>query len=345
MNRETEMIQRQVALVSYGTSFLRKKLELEDFYRHGIFFGARFQFRDHRSRQLLADDFTQWLGNLARTGATRLSLHPSAQLGLNVTNPARDAIVVHYPDGYQAWDGGPEQPAWMDFLLPSAAAYAGDLDCYWAVEKRPGELDVPHTDWQELAGAIAADLEIPVPSSGAPAGPFCVRMPEGESWAELPLFVASAASPSHRVLATLYRELARFDNDTHPKNENSPYHQLDAAGAEAIDQWGERLKSWIREVHLRCANEIGGIAQEKQPLRRLLEPPPPFHPELPAAMPVLEAQPSGRGKWTSRIGIGIAIAVLSVLIIAFAHIIVRFPWSAVLIGLPWVLYAQQKKQG
>lgn len=337
------MIQRQVALVSYGTSFLRKELELEDFYRHGIFFGVRFQFRDHRSRQLLADDFTQWLGNLAMTGATRLSLHPAGRLGLNVANPARYAIVAHYPDGYQAWDAGTEQPAWMDFLLPSGADYAGDLDCYWDVEKRPGELDVPHTDWKELAGAIAADLAIPVPSSGVPARPFCVRMPEGGAREELPLFAASDGSLSHQVLATLYRELARFDNDTHPKNENSPYHQLDAAGAAAIDHWGERLKCWIGEVHLRCANEIDGTTQEKQPLRRQQEPPPPFQPELPAAMPVLEAQPPGRGKWTGRIGIGITILVLSVLIIAFAHIIVRFPWSAVLIGLPWVLYAQQKK--
>jgi hypothetical protein len=333
--------QRQIALVSYGTWFLRKELALEDWYRHGIFFGARFQFRDYQTNQLLADEFTQWLGNLAMTGATRLSLHSAAALGLDVANQYTYAIVVHYPDGYQVWAARKEQPVWVDFLLPSAAAYAGDLDCYWGLEKRPGELDVQCTDWQELAGAIASDLEIPVPSSDVPAEPFFVRMPEGESWAELPLFVAPGASLSHRVLATLYRELAGFDNDVRPNNENSPYHHADAAGATAIDHRAERLQRWIGEVHLRCANDTGGTAQEKQPLCRLQESPPPLQAELTVAMPV---QPAAAGKWTNRITLVAAIAALTLLILAIANIIARFPLLAILIGLPWVLYMQQKKK-
>lgn len=346
MSRDSELIQRQVALVSYGSQFLCMELALEDWYRHGVFFGARFQFRDHETNQLLADDFTQWLGKLAMAGATRLSLQPAAGLGLKVAQPAIYVIVVHYPDGYQAWTTREEQPVWLDFLLPSAAAYAGDLDCYRGMEKRPGKLDVPFTDWQELAGAIAADLEIQVPSSDVPARPFSVRLPDCESPKELPLFVAPEASLSHRVLATLYREQAKFDNDTHTKNENSPYHYADASGAAAIDHWGERLRSWIGEVHLRCANDAGATEQEKQLLRRLQEPPPtlPPEPELVVAMPAAEVEAPAGGKWTSRIALAVAIAALSLLILACANLIARFPWLSVLVALPWLLYMQQKKK-
>ncbi|SFF63625.1 hypothetical protein SAMN05518865_102356 [Duganella sp. CF458] len=334
-----ELIQRQVALVSYGTRFLRKELELEDWFHHGIFFGARFQFRDHQTNQLLADDFTQWLGNLAMTGATRLSLHRAADLGLKVADQAKYAIVVHYPGCYQAWAGREEQPVWMDFLLPSAAAYAGDLDCYRGAEQRPGKLDVPGTDWQQLAAAIAADLEIVVPTGDAP---LCVQVQLSEEWAKMPLFVGPPLA--HKILSTLYREQAKFDNDTHPKNDSSYYHHLDAAGAAAVDHRGECLTSWIAEVHLLCANDVGDAAQEKQPLHRMQEPPPlQSEPELVAPMPLAEVQPPAKSTWINRIALAVAIAVLSLLILALANIIARFPWLAVLVALPWGLYMRQKK--
>lgn len=73
MSRNHQLF-RAVALTSYGTGCLRGDLPLEDWLRHGVFFQARFQFRSPDHNALLADDFTLWLGNLARSGATRLSL-------------------------------------------------------------------------------------------------------------------------------------------------------------------------------------------------------------------------------------------------------------------------------
>jgi hypothetical protein len=52
---------RQAALASYGTLFLSDRAELETWYRHGLFWESRFQFRDAAQR-LVANDFTEWLG-------------------------------------------------------------------------------------------------------------------------------------------------------------------------------------------------------------------------------------------------------------------------------------------
>ena len=347
-----EFIQRQIALVSYGTQFLRKKVALEEWYRHGIFFGARLQFRDAADNSLLADDFTLWLGHLTRTGATRLSLHLAAELEIEASQTY--VIAVQYPDRYQVWAVGEERPAWLDHpllpddagfqVLPNAAAYAGDVDCYRCIEERAGELAVAGTDWRELASAIAADLDIPVPSSAVPVGPCRVGSREGADWADMPLFVA-ADPASHRVLATLYRELAKFENETHMKNENSAYHQADAAGRAAIDHWGERLKSWISEVHLRCANDGGATAAGAGPLRRRQAAPLPLQPvpagdavqDLPAA-----TTKQAMGKWTGRIALIVGIGMLSFFILAFARIIAHFPWVAIVIALPWALYMHYK---
>jgi hypothetical protein len=147
---------RQVALVGYGTQFLRHKLPLEDWYRHGVFFDARFQFRSLEDKRLLADDFTVWLGTLAQAGATRLSLHPAAQLKVD----GDYAVAVHFPDRYQVWAVGVEQPAWQErFEFPRARGYAGDVDSYWLTGEQAGQLPVPATNWKEFAAAIAADLD------------------------------------------------------------------------------------------------------------------------------------------------------------------------------------------
>jgi hypothetical protein len=83
MNMRDEALWRQVALVSYGTQILRKSLALEDWYRHAIFFGARFQFRALAGNALLAADFTLWLSTLRQAGATRLSLHCQSTLAIS----------------------------------------------------------------------------------------------------------------------------------------------------------------------------------------------------------------------------------------------------------------------
>ncbi|KRB97045.1 hypothetical protein [Duganella sp. Root198D2] len=347
MSYDFELIQRQVALVSYGSRFLRKKLALEDWYRHGIFFGARLQFRDRAGNALLADDFTRWLDVLAQAGATGLSLHPVELVGIEVPQTlarCTQVVAVHYPDRYQLWAVGTERGAW------EAGGCAGNVDCYLFVAERPGGLDVPNTDWKKLAKAIAADLDTPVPSDGVPAAPFCVEARESAPWSKMPLFVATGAdSLAHRVLATLDRRQGQFANDMNPKNDNSHFQHLDETGAAAMQHWGERLDSWIGEVLLRAANiDHGSVESHKE--ERLHGAPTPLD-QVPAAAPpaplslppVAEMPPPAERKWTRHIGLAIAIAVLSVLVIAFAHIIARFPWLAVVLVLPWVLYMQQRK--
>ncbi|MGW8389394.1 hypothetical protein [Pseudoduganella sp. HUAS MS19] len=356
MRRERESMQRQVALVSYGSRFLRKENALEDWYRHGIFLGARLQFRDRAGNALLADDFTQWLAILAQGGATGLSLHPAAALAVEAPQAlgnGSQVVAVHYPGRYQLWAIGEERAAWNagGQHIPNAANYAGDIDCYLYLGERPGQPDVPHTDWRQLAAAIAADLDRPVPSASVPPEPYCVDVREGAAWSTMPLFVATGAdSLAHRVLATLDREQGKFDNDSHPKNDSSYYQHLDEAGAAAVEHWGRRLEGWVGEVLLRAAN-IGAGTATRHSAERLASPPPPLQPvpaPVPAQLapavlvPATEAQPRIGGKWTERIGLAIAIAALSLLVVACANIIARFPWLAVLVGLPWVLYMRHK---
>jgi len=337
MSRDRESLQRQVALVSYGSSFLRNKLALKDWYQHGIFFGAVQQFRDRAGSALLASDFALWLAWLVQGGATRLSLHPVEVLGVEAPpalDQSRQVVAVHYHDRYQLWAVVVEQAAWKDGgqNLANAAA-AADVDCYVCVDERPGQLDVPRTDWKSLAAAIAADLEMPVPSGSVPA-------------AKKPPFIAIGAdSLAHRVLATLVRARGQFENDIHPKNENSSYQHLDQEGAAAVDHWGARLDSWIREVQLRAANIANedAVGHEQASLVRLVQAPP-QQPTVAACAPAEPvSQAPATGKWGKRAGMAIACVVLSVLVVAIAHIIARFPWLAAVIVLPWVLYMQQKK--
>lgn len=266
---------RQVALVGYGTQFLRHKLPLEDWHRHGVFFDARFQFRSREDNRLLADDFTVWLGTLALAGATRLSLHPAAELSVD----GAYAVAVHFADRYQVWAVGVEPPEWEErFEFPRARGYAGDIDSYWLTGEQPGQLPVPATDWKQLAAAIAADLDMNVPSSNVPtpAGPFFPYIPEEVAWARLPLFPSvPRAALAHRIVATLDWKQGRFSNDTNPKNEGNLYLGLDDEGAHQLQRWGQRLDAWLIDALLRSANEDGEIG-----LFRQIKPPsapPPEH--------------------------------------------------------------------
>gem|GEM_PF-1388131 len=390
-----------MALVSYGTQFLRGHVELEDWYRHGVFFGARLQFREPDGNALLADDFTWWLGILRQSGALRLSLHLPAEFGLGAeraTGGGAYAVAVHFADRHEIWIVGEERAAWLEHPLlpddghypafPDATYWGGELDSYWRIAERPGRLEVPETNWKQLAAAIADDLDIRVPSSLVPAGPLFVPGGEPESWAKLPLFARSAAAaPAHHLLATLYAEQARLSNEMNPKNENSAYQHMDAAGAVALENWGRRLDSWTIEAELRCANECRDSAtfEAAAPLTRLhrpvevalpdqplpdqspLEPSPPgqsppagnagrAEPGVPPAasssgMP-FRVTPSGgpaagsggAGKWRDRLAFAIAMAAGCLFVVACAHIIVRFPWLAILIGLPYALYVRYKQR-
>lgn len=351
-----ESILRQVALVSYGTKLLRKEIELEDWYRHGVFFETRLQFRD-AANALLADDFTLWLTILKDTGATRLSLHLPGQLGVDPPRAWRGgdhAVVAHFADRHEIWAVGTELPAWLTHPLrseerwiPDSTPWGGAIDTYWRVEERPGPLEVANTDWTELTAAIAMDLNLVIPVRAGPAAPFCVAVSHDISWARFPLFpVSEACAQAHRLLTILDSEQATFANDTHPKNENSNYRHMSDADASAVMRRGMRLRGWLTEVLLRCANECRGSGrlENSAPLVRLHEPPPGS--ERGAAR--LEADVGAKvekpaGKWIARIGSAIGFAALCLFVVAIANVIARFPWLSVLIGFPWALYLKYRR--
>ena len=355
---------RQIALVSYGTQFLRDKLALDDWYRHGIFFGARLQFRQLADNTLLADDFTWWLGILKESGAVRLSLHLLAEFGIArpvVIQYGDYAVVAHFPDRHQIWAIGVERPAWLEHplvpdvpgipIFPDATHWGGELDSYWCLEERSGQLEVPETNWKALAGSIATGLDITIPSSLAPPGPIFLPPTPPAAWARFPLFPSGSVTVvAHGILASLYREQSKFANDTHFKNESSYYQGLDAEGAAKVDDWGRRLDGWIVEVEMRCANEYRQRASSdagtllplppaaSKNLRSQQEPQAPTAPSYtdPVTLP-------GR-KWFRRVVFLVVLAVVCLLLLAFAHIVAAWPWLSVVLALPFAVYAVYVKE-
>jgi hypothetical protein len=277
-------------LVSYGTRFLREEIKLEDWYEHAIFRGARLQFRRLDDNALLADDFTLWLRILARSGATRLSLHMLAQFDIpmpKVMAWGDYAVVAHYPERYEIWAVGNERAEWLTHPLfpkgensafhafPNAARYGGDLDNYWCVETWAGKLPVPDTQWKELAAAIGRDLDMNVPSSQAPAGPFYGDVAE-DAHGRMPLFPKSApASLASWILSSLDWTQAWYDNDMHYHNDTGSYAR--ASSDEELDRledFGTRLRSWTIETLICSANEARNLTlfSNEAPLVRIHTP-------------------------------------------------------------------------
>ena len=367
---QSESIHRQIALVSYGTQCLRGKLALDDWYRHGIFFNARLLFRQPENNALLADDFTWWLGILKGSGAVRLSLHLLAEFGIArpaVIEYGDYAVVAHFPDRHQIWAVGVEHPAWFDHPLvadvpgipvfPNATSWGGEIDSYWCVEERAGQLEVPETNWKALANSIATDLDISIPSSLAPPGPIYLPPEPPASWAKFALFPSGSVTVlAHGMLASLYREQAKFANDTHFKNDSSYYQGLDAEGAAKVDDWGRRLDGWVREVEMRCANEARQRASGDNGIPLPLPPAAAPPAARPAASKHAKAQQNAqapayadpvtppRRKWFRRIVFVVVLAVVCLLLLAFAHIVAAWPWLSVVLGLPFAIYAVYVKE-
>ncbi|MET0320966.1 MAG: hypothetical protein ABW069_09625 [Duganella sp.] len=331
---QSALLFRCVALVSYGTGFLRKELPLEDWYRHGIFFDARFQFRSPGQNALLAGEFTNWLDSLAHSGAKRLSLHRMDEFDIAVVPAAGRldyAVVAHFPDRYQIWAAGNEAEAWeAETYLSPGRAYAGDIDSYWLVAERRGQLDIPATNWKETAAAIAKDLDFPVPSSQVPVptGPFFPDISTDQEWAKLPLFPTSPrASLAHRIVATLDWKRGQFDNDTNPKNEYNLYLSLDDEGCRKLTEWSDRLDRWLTDVLLRAANEFGEAG-----LFKPIHPPAKPASSTPRQADIAEnegamamatataAEPDRKsaGKWSARLRYLLALAILGLLLVALA---------------------------
>ncbi|QGZ40177.1 hypothetical protein IP92_04914 [Pseudoduganella flava] len=294
-------------------------------------------------------------------GALRLSLHLAAELGLVI--PAicdgERVIVVHHAERHELWAAGRERPAWdrlatveeeapgwLDRYLHSAAS-STDVHSYWRIEERAGTLDVPATNWKTLAAAIGADLAISVSTQNARAEPF--RTPRrSDTWEALPLFPATeSGAPAHRLLGTLVDEQAALADERNPKNENSAYQNLGAQAAAESDNWGARLDGWVVEVLLRCANESRGTPDtlDDQLLARLT--PEPAQRSVAATGPVAAAagtgEPAPLPKWARRLGLVLTAAGLTVLLLASAHILARYPWVALAFGSMMTLYLWRKK--
>lgn len=349
-----------MALVSYGTQFLRDECTLEDWCRHNVFGQAHLQFRDPANNGLLADDFTLWLCVLQASGATQLSLHLADDFKIDLSPARQDGdcvIAVHFAEHYEVWMSGTELSAWLTHPLlplqngrptfPHAIPWGCDLDTYWLAEKKHGTLAVPDTNWSAITKAIAEDLDISIPTAAHPAQPFILSASRNGYGENLPLFPMTEASvPAHSLLTVLESKLASFKHDTHPKNEGNLYFQLSDAKAEELGRWAGRLESWIIDIRLRCANEYrrSSSPENGTPLVRLHAPPPDF--ERDAATPEEDAgakPEKPEGKWVGRIGWVIALIVLCLLVLALSNIIARFPWLAVLIALPWMLYIKYRK--
>lgn len=359
-----ELTHRLVALVSYGTGFLRNENSLEDWYRHGAFHNARSIFRASADNALLADDFTLWLSILKGAGAVRLSLHGPGEFSEVVPRDERRrafTVVAHFADAWQIWTVGTEQAAWREapalvdspdyWYYFNAISHCAAIDTYWCGEKMPGTLDVPATDWKALTATIAADLDIKLPSGRGPAAPFSGPEANDSMRTALPLLPQSKAWPAHRLASALALAQAKFANDTNPKNEANIYLGLNAEGEARLQNWGRRLDNWMTEVLMRGANEGTGSGATSPGLPAPAPQPgtdghvgnTPAGGETPAAPP----QPGLRtratlGGWGARIGLAIATVVLSVFFAAVAHFVAAYPWLAIFIGLPFALHLHFK---
>lgn len=365
------LLLRQVALVSYGTQFLRGLLPLEQWYQHGIFFDARLQFRDGADQRLLAADFTLWLTMLRATGAQRLSLHQPSELA--VTTPAAERggdyiVVAHFPDRYQLWVTGTETAGWREPAelqaqatskytypyFPDAATYAARLDSYWCIKDVDGALALPETDWGKLTTTIRGDLAIRIASGTQPGVPFNVRVPSDRAWSQFPLFIFNnGLSQPHRLMTALDLAKSKYDNDTHCKNEGNLYNFLDEQGSAELYAWSQRLDQWIIDVLLRCANENRSTGKFK------VAPTAPEPTKAEATADNLAATPSAAivappaptnvadeaplGKWGRRMAFAFLLAAITAGLLAFGMLIARYPWSALLIALPFAYYLHQKK--
>jgi hypothetical protein len=356
-----ECLQRQVALVSYGNKYLRDELTLDAFFRHGIFFGQRLQFRALDGNGLMADDFTLWLAILRGMGARRLSLHRAAEFN----GGAELVLAVHFADHVQLWDCGQEPAAWWSHPrlpeggyqyasdCPPAAAYGGAIDSYWCARRIEGQLAVPDTDWKALAAAIRADLQMTLATSTSK--PFCANRHDVPDWANFPLIPYNSAMPlPHQLLAMLSAGQAQFANDANCKNENSYFYHLGEQAQEEQLAWGRRLDTWLVDVLLHCANEFRLKDARAQPIAPAAQAAP-LSPKAQARRAAKAAkaadkaanaapQPASEpdGKWFKAAVFATLLGLMSLLLLAVCSLVASHAWLAPLLGLPFALYVYRQ---
>ena len=367
---------RQAALASYGTLYLRDLIELEQWYRHGIFWEARFQFRDASGR-LVADDFTNWIGALRERGALRLSVHARpAKLPDHLrVKWSSWVLIAHYPNRHHVWALGDEsvemiegditRPVESPYFpkFPDAAYYAGAVDSYWLVSEDEGVPDVPVTEWRSYSKALLDELTKATyrrvtHAKLPPYQPYHAEMRADSEWAQLPVIPASPDVPwPHQMLALLASERAQFDNDTATKNETSLYVAATKEVADELDAWSARIDEWRDDVLVRAANELdwqklpaeretthatASSASSSQSVSDASTP------ESPPAIAYIDntrqlAKEARQHRSVNAFGWMAAFAVIAVMIIAIAKVIAAFPWAAVIIALPIMLAVKNRK--
>ncbi|SEO32953.1 hypothetical protein SAMN05428959_106342 [Duganella sp. CF517] len=361
-------IMRLVALVSYGTKFLRNEIALGDWQGHGVFGDARLRFRRQADQAVLAEDVQSWLAILGESGATRLSLHMFARFDIAVPDAmgrVEYAVAVHYADRHEIWAVEREGRD-----LPTAPRGA-DVDDLVCVETRSGALQVPGTNWKQVAAAIARDLDTNIPSSQVRAGPYYGPVPE-QSPTRMPLLPPFPdASLASWILSSLDWQMARFANDMNPKNDYGSYARANQNELDALEDWGERLECWITEVLIRAANEAHGVnlPAVDGPLERICTPamsaaslaaeslrierqsPEPLAYQ---ASPVESPSSANAGhadaqadrpplSWKRVVGWLLAAVVFGVIVLAGIPIVADHPWAAAVAGVLWVLYRNLRK--
>lgn len=338
---DDDILQRQVALVSYGNKFLRRELTLAEFHRHGVFFGKRLLFRTPGDNALLADDFTLWLAILRELGACRLSLHHARQFKARASGDGQ-VVVAHYPAHCELWTCGEEPASWWSHPalpkggyahgadVPSAACYGGAIDTYWRAEEIEGSIAVPGTNWEALAGAIAGDLQLS--AEAAKEEGFFVYTGDAPDWAQFPLFPFTEHAPlPHQLLKVLSDAQASFANNTHCKNEGSYFMVLAGDALEQKMQWGRRLEQWLLDLQLHCANDIG---TGEAPVAALPQLPGPVA-QAPAPASDDSARP--RSKWFKAGMFLLLFALLSLLVQATSDVIAGHSWLSPALGLAFAI--------
>ena len=367
------MLNRQLALVSYGNKYLRRELTLEAMFRHGVFFGQRLLFRAPDGNTLLADDFTLWLGILRELGAKRLSLHRAAEFALTAPRAQHGgalAVAVHFADRYELWACDEEVATWWAHPAlpeggyqygsecPPAAGYGGDIDSYWCMQTLQGQLPVPETDWRALAKAIDADLQLKPEGKGRKA--FFANAYDVPEWANFPLFPYANARPlPHQLMAMLTQAQAKFANDSNGKNENSYYYHLSGQALEDMDNWGKRLDVWLVDVALRCANEFRLEDAMATPYRPVAEPAAaPLSAKAQARLDRRAATALAVGKgaadpdqypdktsdgepenfWFKAAVFTLMAGLFSLLLLAVCNLIALHSWLALVLAVPFAIY-------
>jgi len=374
---------RQIALCAWGSQYLAGHDDLEDWFRHGVFWNAPQLFRAFPGRELIATDFAAWLYWLRARGATRLSLHALAPVDAPAGNEiywGKRWICVHFPQGCERWLSGEEEPSCREaneaakntarqatgrgHWIPDPAVYAGEIDTWWCLGT--GEaVTLPKTDWPATAARVKAELFPEEGLRGEWRLPARARLLAGNrgdaEWSRLPtlppLKDQAGGSPllPHRLLAYLDNEEARFDNDTHCKNENSLYAFASDEETARISRWGQNLNDWLDTLQLAAANELhweenttGGavlsIPGTEPAGEAQLQPDADTSATAAQALPqVGGAEPASSGRGIPALLIdGIVLVVLCVVIVALARVLGRYEWLSVLIALPWMLYIRKK---